>query len=114
MKLRSVIEKLSGAKVLGDPEKEFARLTFDSRDATRDAMFIAVRGTSVDGHDYIGQAIENGTSIIVCEAINEPAIDDVTFLKVQDSRESLGIIASHFYGDPSNELHLVGVTGTNG
>lgn len=114
MKLSKVIETLSGTKVQGSPEKEFSGLTFDSRNASQGSMFVAVKGTLVDGHNYIKQAIANGAGIIVCENIPDQLVKEVTYLTVADSRKALGIISSLFYGDPSRELKLIGVTGTNG
>ena len=92
---------------------EVKSIEFDSRKVVPGCMFVATRGTAVDGHDYINKAIEAGASVIVCEEKPE-AQSDVIYIKVKDSAEALGRMASNFYGRPSEQLTLVGVTGTNG
>ncbi len=92
---------------------EVKSIEFDSRKVVAGSMFVATRGTAVDGHDYIGKAIEAGASVVVCEEKPE-LIADVVFVVVKDSAEALGRMASNFYGGPSEQLTLVGVTGTNG
>ena len=78
------------------------------------SLFVAVVGTTVDGHQYINQTIEKGAVAIVCEQFPEQLHDGITYVKVKDSAAALGIIAANFYDNPSNELKLVGITGTNG
>ena len=92
---------------------EVKSIEFDSRKVVAGSMFVATRGTAVDGHDYIGKAIEAGASVVVCEEKPELQADAV-FIMVKDSAEALGRMASNFYGRPSEQLTLVGVTGTNG
>ena len=89
-------------------------LQFDSRKCTEGSVFFAVRGTQVDGHDYIVKAIENGARYIVCEQKPATLTDGVEYVVVENSAKALGEAASEFYGRPSEKLHLVGVTGTNG
>ena len=89
-------------------------LQFDSRKCKEGSVFFAVRGTQVDGHDYIVKAIENGAKTIVCEQLPENQADGVKYCVVENSAKALGLAASEFYGNPSKKLHLVGVTGTNG
>ena len=89
-------------------------LQFDSRKCSEGSVFFAVRGTQVDGHDYIAKAIENGAKTIVCEQMPEQQADGVNYCVVGNSAQTLGLAASEFYGNPSQKLHLVGVTGTNG
>ena len=89
-------------------------LQFDSRKCTDGSVFFAVRGTQVDGHDYIAKAIENGAKGIVCETLPETQVEGVRYFVVDNSAMALGLAASAFYGNPSEKLHLVGVTGTNG
>ncbi|MCW8941010.1 MAG: UDP-N-acetylmuramoyl-L-alanyl-D-glutamate--2,6-diaminopimelate ligase, partial [Flavobacteriales bacterium] len=78
------------------------------------SLFVAVVGTATDGHQYINQTIEKGAVAIVCEHFPEQLHDGITYVKVKDSAAALGIIAANFYDNPSNELKLVGITGTNG
>ena len=89
-------------------------LQFDSRKCTDGSVFFAVRGTQVDGHDYIVKAIENGAKAVVCEHLPETQTEGVKYHVVDNSAQALGLAASAYYGNPSEKLHLVGVTGTNG
>lgn len=86
----------------------------DSRKVKKNSLFVAVKGTQVDGHQFIDKAIELGASAIVCEVLPENPSSKITFLKVADSAESLGIIASNFYDNPSERMKVIGITGTNG
>lgn len=87
---------------------------FDSRKVKKGSLFVATVGTVVDGHDFISKAIESGAVAVVCQKIPNNKVDDVVYIEVDDSADALGIIASNFYGRPSQQLTLVGVTGTNG
>ena len=89
-------------------------LQFDSRKCTDGSVFFAVRGTQVDGHDYIVKAIENGAKAVVCEHLPETQVEGVKYHVVDNSAQALGLAASAYYGNPSEKLNLVGVTGTNG
>ena len=89
-------------------------ISADSRAVVPGSVFVAVRGVAVDGHTFIDKAIEAGATTVVCEELPAEIASDVTYIKVPDSREALGRLASRFFGDPSDELTLVGVTGTNG
>lgn len=89
-------------------------VTADSRAVIPGALFVAVRGVSVDGHNFIDKAIESGATTVVCEEFPARTDANVIYIKVADSRDALGRLASRFYGDPSDELTLIGVTGTNG
>ena len=89
-------------------------LQFDSRKCTEGSVFFAVHGTQVDGHEFIEKAIENGAKTIVCEQMPEKQVDGVRYFVVDNSAKALGLAASEYYGNPSQKLHLVGVTGTNG
>ena len=101
-------------KVVGKVELGFSEITFDSRNATEQSLFVAVRGVHVDGHSFISKAIATGCLAIVCEELPTQTYQNVTFILVEDSALALGQIASGFYGNPSEQLQLVGVTGTNG
>lgn len=89
-------------------------LTADSRAVRRGGMFVAVRGVAVDGHRFIGKAVEAGAAVVVVEEFPDEMPQDVVFARVADTRAALGRMASRYYGEPSDELRLVGVTGTNG
>ena len=113
MKLQDIIKNLA---VLNSAslDVEVLDIQFDSRKVTEGSMFVATRGTSVDGHDYIAKAVEMGAKVVVCEELPAEMNKNVVFLQVQDSADALGYMASNFYGRPSEKLTLVGVTGTNG
>ena len=96
------------------PAGDLTGLTDDSRAVVSGSMFVAVRGTGVDGHRFIPQALAAGASVIVCEELPAEPAPQVTWLRVADTRRALGLLASEWYGNPSRRLSLVGVTGTNG
>ena len=112
MKLDTLTQALT-PKVRTHPHlnPEIGAICFDSREVTPDTLFVAIRGTQADGHQYIPQALERGAAAIVCE---EPATMPVPCIVVPDSKEALGLLASAFWGHPSRALKLVGITGTNG
>lgn len=115
MKLLSdILYKVRLEEVIGSTHMAISSVTFDSRKVTKGSLFVAVKGTATDGHQFIDLAISNGAAAIVCETL--PAVENttVTFVKVKDSSLSLGIIACNFFDNPSTRLKLVGVTGTNG
>ncbi len=115
MKLLSqILYKARLEEVVGSTHVAIASVAFDSRKVKKDSLFIATRGTAVDGHDYIHKAIEAGAVAIVCEALPAQLMDNVTYVKVKDSTYALGIVACNYYDNPSEKLKLVGVTGTNG
>lgn len=114
--LEALADAIKPLETVGTPDLSSAvtLVTADSREAGPGALFVAVRGVAVDGHRFIDKALAAGASVIVCEELPADMPAGVTFYKVADTREALGLLASRFYGDPSDELTLVGVTGTNG
>lgn len=112
--LKDILYKVALTEVIGDTNISISSVQFDSRKVKEGCLFIAVKGLTVDGHDFIDQTIKNGAAAIICEYLPEKIHKGITYLKVKDSGEALGIIASNFYGQPSSKLKLVGVTGTNG
>ena len=114
MRLRVLTEALEAPAIVGADDVDIASIQSDSRQVTEGALFVAVRGTAVDGHSYIESAIGKGAVAVVCEEIPEEALGKCTFVRVRDSAEALGLLVSRWYGDPSRKLTLVGVTGTNG
>ena len=101
-------------EVRGPENCDINRLIFDSRQVDTGDLFVAVRGTQVDGHKFIDKALEAGAAAILCENMPKEIPEDITFIKVRDSAESLGLAAANYYDNPSRKLKLVGVTGTNG
>jgi len=89
-------------------------ICFDSRQVKEGSVFVAVKGTLSDGHEYVSKAIDLGARVVVCEKLPESIVENVTFVTVKSSAQALGIIAANFHGNPSAKLKLTGVTGTNG
>ena len=114
MKLSEILVNCNLLEIVGEKNLDILDISFDSRKVSQGTMFFAVKGTQVDGHDYIDKAIEKGASAIVCEKMPRKKADQVTYVKVDNSAYVLGVAASNFFGNPSEKLRLVGVTGTNG
>ena len=114
MKLKDILTNCNLLEIVGEKDVDVADITFDSRKVGQGTLFFAVKGTQVDGHDYIDGAIEKGASVIVCEKLPRKQVENVTYVKVDNSAYVLGVGASNFFGNPSEKLKLVGVTGTNG
>ncbi len=115
MKLLSdILYKTRLDEIVGSTNLAISSVTFDSRQVKKDSLFIATVGVTVDGHKYIDKAIEMGAIAIVCEDLPYQINENITYIKVLNSSESLGYIACNFYDNPSEKLKLIGVTGTNG
>ena len=112
--LKDILYKVSVNAVYGDTNVKVAQVDFDSRKVVKDSLFVAQKGTSVDGHLYIDKAISLGATTIICEQLPSYLEANITFIQVEDSNKTLAIIASNFYDNPSSKLKLIGVTGTNG
>ncbi|THV56716.1 UDP-N-acetylmuramoyl-L-alanyl-D-glutamate--2,6-diaminopimelate ligase [Chryseobacterium candidae] len=114
MIITELVNRIPVMEIHGDNNREVTELVIDSRKVTENALYIAMRGTVVDGHSFIASAIEKGAAAIVCEEFPETLVENVTYIQVKDSSKTLGHLASNFYGNPSQKLKLIGVTGTNG
>ena len=114
MKLKDILTNCNLLDIIGEKDRDIVGITFDSRKATEGTLFFAVIGTQVDGHAYIDKAVENGAAAVVCEKLPKETADHVTYIQVENSAYALGVAASNFFGNPSEKLRLVGVTGTNG
>jgi UDP-N-acetylmuramoyl-L-alanyl-D-glutamate--2,6-diaminopimelate ligase len=112
--LKTILYKVSLTSSYGDMDTDVKGLAFDSRKVKAGFLFTAVKGTVSDGHQFIDKAISLGATVIVCERLPETINEQVTYVTVKNSAHALGIIASNFYGNPSEKLKLTGVTGTNG
>lgn len=112
--LKDILYKVSLTSTYGDMDCEIAGICSDSRQARAGYLFVAVKGTQSDGHEYIQKAIDQGARVIVCEKLPDTIHEKNTYITVKDSAQALGIIAANFSGNPSQKLKLVGVTGTNG
>ena len=113
MKLNEVLKNIHPIKIVGDAEVEITGVNIDSRRIKAGHLFIAMKGTQVDGHQFIAKAIELGAKSILCEDLPE-SVTGVTYVQVASTEDAAGKVATLFYGDPSRKLKLVGVTGTNG
>ena len=114
MILRQILDKVKILEIVGKLETEISEIIFDSRKVIENSLYIAIKGTLADGHQYISSAIEKGAKGIVCEVLPEQKEEGITYIKVENSSDVLGLLASNFYGNPSKDLILIGVTGTNG
>ncbi|MFY7672075.1 UDP-N-acetylmuramoyl-L-alanyl-D-glutamate--2,6-diaminopimelate ligase [Tenacibaculum sp. MEBiC06402] len=112
--LRDILYKVPVNAVFGDTSIEVNNIHFDSRQVSSNDVFVALKGVSVDGHDFIDKALVNRAVAVVCEKAPEERIAGVTYVEVLDSSEALAIMASNYYDNPSKKIKLVGVTGTNG
>jgi UDP-N-acetylmuramoyl-L-alanyl-D-glutamate--2,6-diaminopimelate ligase len=112
--LRDILYGVRIGDVAGNTNVAIDSITMDSRRVGNFSLFVAVKGTQTDGHEYIAQAVEKGAVAVICEEIPKNRFEKATYVAVSDSTEALGIIASNFYDNPSAALKLVGITGTNG
>jgi UDP-N-acetylmuramoyl-L-alanyl-D-glutamate--2,6-diaminopimelate ligase len=114
MRLSEILKNVKPLTIAGDVEVEITGVKIDSRQVSAGSLFVAVKGTQVDGHQFIAKAVELGASAVLCEDIPEHLADGVTYVQVASTEEAVGPVATLFYGDPTSKLKLVGVTGTNG
>lgn len=114
MVLEELIKGLKTVSVCGQTDIEITGVNIDSRRIKEGHLFIAQRGTKVDGHKFIPKAIELGAKAVLCEVLPEEKAEGVTYVQVESTEDVVGKVATIFYGDPSRKLKLVGVTGTNG
>ncbi len=114
MVLEELIKGLKTVSVCGQTDIEITGVNIDSRRIKEGHLFVAQRGTQVDGHKFIPKAIELGAKAVLCEVLPEEKAEGVTYVQVESTEDVVGKVATTFYGDPSRKLKLVGVTGTNG
>ena len=114
MKLIELLKNVEVLNTFGDTGVVITGVNIDSRRIERGHLFVAIPGTQTDGHKYIPKAIELGAAAILCEQMPEEQADGVTYVVVASTESVVGLVATHFFGDPSRKLKLVGVTGTNG
>ena len=112
--LKDLIYGVRIGDLVGSTNVAIENIFFDSRKVVKFSMFIAQKGTQVDGHKFISTAIENGAVAIICEELPSETVEGVTYIRVDDSNKALGVVAGNFYDNPSEKIKLVGVTGTNG
>lgn len=112
--LKEILYKTRIEQVIGTTDVSIYDISFDSRNVKLNSLFIAVKGISIDGHFFIDNVIEAGARAIICETMPNQIRDGITYIQVKDSREALAYISSNFYDNPSSQIKLVGITGTNG
>lgn len=114
MILKDLLKLAGKYEIVGNEETNVNGIEIDSRNIKEGNAFIAIKGTQADGHNYIGKAIELGAKTIICEKLPETTVEGITYVTISDTEDAVGKIATTFYGNPTEKLDLVGVTGTNG
>lgn len=112
--LKDILYKVAIEAVKGSTEIAIGKMDFDSRKIEANDVFIAIRGSVSDGHDYIEKAIELGAIAIVCDTFPENIVKGITYIQVKDTNKALAFMAANYFDNPSHKLKLVGITGTNG
>ncbi|HSD06979.1 UDP-N-acetylmuramoyl-L-alanyl-D-glutamate--2,6-diaminopimelate ligase [Flavobacterium sp.] len=112
--LKDILYKVAIESVTGSTEITINQLHFDSRKIEQNDVFVAIRGTISDGHDFIEKAIGLGATVVICDTLPTTLRSGVTYVQVKDTNAALAFMAANFYGNPSQKLKLVGITGTNG
>lgn len=112
--LNDILYKCSLLRVIGNIDVPIDKISFDSRDITKDSVFVAVKGTITNGHNYIDQVVNQGVAAVICEILPDTIDKNVCYVLVKDSSETLGYMACNYYDNPSDNLNLIGITGTNG
>jgi UDP-N-acetylmuramoyl-L-alanyl-D-glutamate--2,6-diaminopimelate ligase len=113
-KLKEILYKVAIDGISGSTDIDVTHISIDSRTVEPGNMYVAIKGTQVDGHQFIDQAIELGARSIICQNLPKTLAPGVVFIQVSDAREALAWTAANFYDNPSKELQLIGITGTNG
>ena len=114
MKLRELLKYVTPQTIIGNQEVDITGVNIDSRKIEKSHLFVAIKGTQTDGHRFIPKALELGAIAVLCEDLPEDLQPGVTYVQVASTEEAVGPVATVFYGEPSKQLKLVGVTGTNG
>src|SRR5215210_8871312 len=112
--LQDILFKVNIRSVDGPTAVKVKDLQIDSRKVSEGSAFIAIKGSSADGHQFIGTAVKNGAGAVICETFPSGRKEGVTYIQVENSAAAAGYMAHNYYGQPSEKLKLIGVTGTNG
>ena len=114
MKLKELLKDIPVVAVVGSEDIEITGVNIDSRRIKEGHLFVAIKGTQVDGHKFVPKAVELGAKAVLCEDMPEQKAEGVTYVQVESTEDAVGKVATTFHGNPSTKLKLVGVTGTNG
>ena len=114
MRLSDILKNVKPLTIIGDADIDISGVKIDSRQVKPGYLFVAMKGTQVDGHQFIPKAIELGAKAVLCEDLPETPVEGITYVQVESSEDTVGPVATLFHGDPTSRLKLVGVTGTNG
>ncbi len=112
--LKDILYKVGLVEIIGSTNLTISSINFDSRKTSQNSLFIAIKGTTSDGHIHIEATIKSGAIAILCEVLPENILENITYIKVNNTAIALGIISSNFHDNPSEKITLIGVTGTNG
>jgi UDP-N-acetylmuramoyl-L-alanyl-D-glutamate--2,6-diaminopimelate ligase len=112
--LKDILYKVAIEAVKGATDVAIQKVEFDSRKVATNDVFVAIRGSVSNGHDYIEKAIKQGASVIICDTFPDVIVPGITYALVKDTNSALAYLAANYYGNPSQNMKLVGVTGTNG
>lgn len=113
-KLKDILYKVTIEAVHGSTDLTINKIEFDSRKVSNNDVFVAIKGSLSDGHQFIDKAIALGASVVVCEELPTTLLDTITYVKVQNSNQALSFLAANYFDNPSQKIKLVGITGTNG
>ncbi len=113
-KLKEILYKVAIEGISGSTEVAVTDISFDSRKVNKGTMYVAIKGTQHDGHQYIEQAVASGAQSVLCEILPQQRSAGVVYIQVEDSKEALGWVTANYFDNPSRELTLIGITGTNG
>ena len=112
--LKDILYKVTIEAVHGSTDLSIEKIEFDSRKVSNNDIFVAIKGSLSDGHQFIDKAISLGASVVVCEDLPATLLENITYVKVQNSNQALSFLAANYYNNPSQKLKLIGITGTNG
>ena len=112
--LKNILQKVPTKSIVGSMDRSVAAIQYDSRSVKQDTIFVAIKGGVFDGHEFIFKAIDQGAVVIVCEDLPKTIQKNITYIEVESSARALTIMASNYYENPSKNLKLIGITGTNG
>lgn len=112
--LQNILQNVSVQLLIGTTDISINSITFDSRKITKKDLFVAIKGSATDGHQFINKAIELGACAVVCEIIPNEKQNGITYIQVKSTKYALAVMAANFYDNPSEKIKLIGITGTNG